>query len=191
MQQDCLGRFQTEPVRTSSPTLPKESIAYSMGLIIRSSAIHAAGCYTTTPIRKGARVTEYTGHRLTKAEADTAYEESPITYLFGLGDGTIVIDGHATAMFINHSCDANCETSEEDDRVWIKAIRNIAAGEEITYDYCLYDGGDDEAKCNCGAKKCRGTMYSPEEVRKRKAAQKKALLKKKGKTGKRAKAAKL
>ena len=51
-----------------------------MGLIIRSSAIHAAGCYTTTAIRKGARVAEYTGHRLTKAEADQAYEASPITY---------------------------------------------------------------------------------------------------------------
>ena len=146
-----------------------------MGLIIRSSAIHAAGCYTTTPIRKGARVAEYTGHPLTKAEADQAYEASPITYLFGLGDGSVVIDGHSAAMFINHSCDAKCETSEEKGRVWIKAIRPIAAGEEITYDYCLYDGGEDEALCNCGAKKCRGTMYSKEEVKRRKAAAKKAL----------------
>ena len=146
-----------------------------MALIIRSSAIHAAGCYTTTPIRKGQRVIEYTGHRLTKAEADKAYEESPITYLFGLGDGKIVIDGHSMAMFINHSCDANCETSEINGRVWIKAIRNIAPGEEITYDYCLYDGGDDPALCNCGAKTCRGTMYSPQEIRRRKAAAKRAL----------------
>jgi hypothetical protein len=148
-----------------------------MGLIIRSSVIHAAGCYTTSPIRKGARVAEYTGPRITKAEADARYEDSPITYLFGLGDGSIVIEGHCTAMFINHSCDANCETSEEDGRVWIRAIRHIAAGEEITYDYCLYDGGDDEATCNCGAKKCRGTMYSPEEIRRRKAAQKRAARK--------------
>ncbi|MGA3373075.1 MAG: SET domain-containing protein-lysine N-methyltransferase [Terracidiphilus sp.] len=144
-----------------------------MALIIRSSAIHAAGCYTTTSIRKGAHVAEYTGPRLTKAEADQAYEASPITYLFGLGDGSVVIDGHCMAMFINHSCDANCETSEEDGRVWIKAIRKIAPGEEITYDYCLYDGGDDEAICNCGAAKCRGTMYSKEEVRRRKVAAKK------------------
>ncbi|MFZ1084407.1 MAG: SET domain-containing protein-lysine N-methyltransferase [Terracidiphilus sp.] len=148
-----------------------------MGLIIRSSAIHAAGCYTTTPIRKGERVAEYTGHRLTKDEADIAYETSPITYLFGLGDGSVVIDGHCATMFINHSCDANCETSEEEDRVWVTAIKNIKAGEEITYDYCLYDGGDDEARCNCGAKKCRGTMYSKEEIRRRKAAAQKALKK--------------
>jgi SET domain-containing protein len=164
-----------------------------MALIIRSSAIHAAGCYTTTPIRKGARVAEYTGPRLSKDQADQAYEDSPITYLFGLGDGSMVIDGHSMAMFINHSCDPNCETNEENNRVWIKAIRKIAAGEEITYDYCLYDGGDDEAICNCGAKKCRGTMYSSEEIRRRKAAQKKAVKKatkkKRGKrkTGKSAK----
>ena len=77
----------------------------------------------------------------------------------------------------SHSCDPNCETEEVDGRVWIKAIRNIAPAEEITYDYCLYDGGDDEAICNCGAPKCRGTMYSKEEIRRRKAAAKKAALK--------------
>jgi len=75
-----------------------------MALIIRSSAIHASGCYTTTAIRKGRRVAEYTGPRLTKAEADAAYENSSITYLFGLGDGSVVIDGQCTAMYINHSC---------------------------------------------------------------------------------------
>jgi SET domain-containing protein len=156
---------------------PKKASHIRMGLIIRSSAIHAAGCYTTSPIRKGVRVAEYSGPLLTKAEADARYEASPITYLFGLGDGSMVIDGHCMAMFINHSCDANCETSEVDGRVWITAIRNIAAGEEITYDYCLYDGGDDEGICNCGKAKCRGTMYSKEEIRRRKAAVNKAALK--------------
>ncbi|MFP5204131.1 MAG: SET domain-containing protein-lysine N-methyltransferase, partial [Acidobacteriota bacterium] len=83
-----------------------------MGLIIRSSAIHAAGCYTTARIRKGARVAEYAGHKMTKEQADVCYEDSPVTYLFGLGDGSIVIDGHSAAMFINHSCSPNCETEE-------------------------------------------------------------------------------
>lgn len=151
-----------------------------MGLIIRSSAIHAAGCYTTSPIRKGARVAEYDGPRLKKDEADACYDASPITYLFGLGDGSIVIDGHCMAMFINHSCDPNCETEEVGGRVWIRAIRKIDAGEEITYDYCLYDGDDDEAVCNCGAKDCRGTMYSETEVRRRKTQASKARNQKSG-----------
>jgi SET domain-containing protein len=148
-----------------------------MALITRSSAIHSTGCFTTTAIRIGRRVAEYTGPRLTKAEADAAYENSSITYLFGLGDGSVVIDGQGTAKYINHSCDPNCESVEIGGRVWIKAIRNIAPGEEITYDYCLYDGDDGEALCNCGAANCRGTMYSKTEVRRRKAAAKKALKK--------------
>lgn len=145
-----------------------------MGLIIRSSAIHAAGCYTTTPIAKGARVTEYTGPRITKELADEKYETSITTYLFGLGDGSYVIDGHGIAMFINHSCDPNCQTDEVKGRVWIKCIRDIAAGEELTYDYNLYDGGEDEALCNCGAETCRQTMYSVEEIARRKRAAAKA-----------------
>jgi SET domain-containing protein len=70
-------------------------------------------------------------------------------------------------MFLNHSCDPNCETDESHGRVWIQAIRDIAPGEELTYDYCLYDGDEDEASCNCGAPACRKTMYSPEEIARR------------------------
>ncbi len=154
-----------------------------MGLIIRSSAIHAAGCYTTTSIHKGERVAEYTGPRMSKDEADVRYENLPITYLFGLGDGSVVIDGHCTAMFINHSCDPNCQTEEIRGRVWIRSIRKIAAGEEITYDYCLYDGDGEDATCNCGAKRCRGTMYSKEELRRLKRVEKKAASKTQKKAG--------
>ncbi|MGC2637701.1 MAG: SET domain-containing protein-lysine N-methyltransferase [Acidobacteriaceae bacterium] len=145
-----------------------------MGLIIRSSAIHAAGCYTTSQVRKGTHIVEYTGPRISKEEADEKYATSPTTYLFGVGDGSVVIDGHGTAMFINHSCDPNCETEEIDGKVWIIALRNIPAGAELTYDYNLYDGDDDEAHCNCGAKNCRKTMYAPEEMRRRARAERKA-----------------
>jgi hypothetical protein len=143
-----------------------------MGLIIRSSAIHAAGCYTTSHIAKNTPVVEYTGPRITKQLADERYQNSSMTYLFGVGDGSTVIDGHGTAMFINHSCDPNCETDERDGRVWVIALRDIAPGEELTYDYNLYDGDEDDARCNCGSANCRQTMYSPEEIRRRKRAAK-------------------
>ena len=56
-------------------------------LVIRSSDIHAAGCFTVDDIPKGARVLEYTGERITKAEGDDRYDGRPFTYLFGIGDG--------------------------------------------------------------------------------------------------------
>lgn len=140
-----------------------------MALIIRSSDIHAAGCYTTAAIRRGTRVVEYTGPRISPERADEIYDGRSTTYLFGLRNGKEIIDGHGVAMFINHSCDPNCETDEINGRVWIIALRNIKAEEELTYDYMLYDGAeDDPAPCSCGAKKCRGTMYSPQEIRRQK-----------------------
>jgi uncharacterized protein len=147
-----------------------------MGLIIRSSSIHAAGCYTTSPIPKNVKVVEYTGPRISKREADALFENSKITYLFGIGDGSTVINGHGMAMYINHSCDPNCETEELNGRVWVMSLRSIAPGEELTYDYNLYDGDEDEAHCYCGAGNCRKTMYSPEEIaRRKKVARRKAL----------------
>jgi SET domain-containing protein len=153
-----------------------------MALIVRSSAIHAAGCYTTTSVRAGERISEYTGRRISKEEADALYMDYPVTYLFGLGDGAVVIDGFCTAMFINHSCEGNCETSEDQEgRVWITAIKDIPADGEITYDYCLYEGGDDPCTCYCGATTCRGSMYSKDELKRRKAEARKAAKKKRAK----------
>ena len=137
------------------------------GLVIRSSSIHAAGCYTMRPIRKGAQVCEYDGPRLSKAIADQQYEGRPVTYLFACGLDT-VIDGFGTAMFLNHCCDPNCETEQDEDgRIFISATRDIAAGEELTYEYNLHDSDEDNQDCYCGAPLCRGTMFSDQELKRR------------------------
>src|SRR5260370_29977242 len=135
-----------------------------MSLVIRRSQIHADGVYTTAPIKRRSIVAEYTGPRLTNSQADDIYEHSPRTYLFGLVDGEHAVDGAGIAAFINHSCHPNCEADEIRGPVSIRAIRNIPAGEELAYDYNLWDGDlDDLALCCCGRKKCRGSMYSEKE----------------------------
>jgi hypothetical protein len=60
--------------------------------------------------------------------------------------------------------------------VILRAIRDIVPGEELAYDYNLYDGDlEDSAVCLCGAKRCRGSMYAPKELlRRKKLAKKKA-----------------
>lgn len=162
-----------------------------MSLVIRRSNIHNAGCYTKAPIKKGTQIIEYTGPRLTVAAANRKYKNAVRTYLFGLDDEKHVIDGEGTAAFINHSCAPNCEPDEIAGRVYIFALRNIKSGEELTYDYSLYDGElDDESICLCGAKKCRGTMYSDEEMARRKKLLKKQELAKKKRAAGRGKKAK-
>jgi uncharacterized protein len=144
------------------------NLDFTMPLVIRRSEIHGDGVYTTSPIARGRVVAEYTGPRLTNEAADEIYDFSPRTYLFGLIDGERVIDGDGIAAFINHSCAPNCEADEIHGRVIIRAIRRIAAGEELAYDYNLYDGDlDDPAPCFCGSRKCRGNMYSEEELKRR------------------------
>jgi SET domain-containing protein len=133
-------------------------------LITRSSDIHAAGCFALEDIPKGTTVLEYTGERISKEEGDRRYDGRTFTYLFGVGDGKVVIDGHGMGMFVNHSCQPNCEVDEVGGRIFIKTLRKLTVGEELTYDYWLYDG-DDDAPCYCGSKKCRGSMYSPEELK--------------------------
>jgi len=89
-----------------------------------------------------------------------------------------VIDGEGTGAFLNHSCDPNCEVDEIKGRVWIFAIRDIARGEELVWDYNLYDD-EDPAPCYCGSPKCRGTMYSREwmaKMRRKETRQKKKAL---------------
>jgi SET domain-containing protein len=132
-----------------------------MPLVVRPSPIHSVGVYAAAPIRKGTRIVEYTGERITVEEADRRYDGVSCTYLYGLDDGRTVIDGHGLGAYLNHSCDPNCEVDEVKGRVWLFAIRDIAAGEELVWDYNLYDD-EDPAPCYCGSRKCRGTMYSRE-----------------------------
>ena len=52
--------------------------------------------------------------------------------------------------------------------MFIFAIRDINAGEELTYDYNLYDGElDDLAPCSCGSRNCRRSMYAETEIARR------------------------
>ena len=145
--------------RTATPSTPR--------LLIRSSDIHAAGVTTLDPIPRGRRILEYDGPRITKDLADERYADRPVTYLFSIDGSADVIDGFSMAMFVNHSCAPNCETEESGGRIFIKAIRDIAAGEELVYEYNLHDSNDDHADCHCGAPQCRGTMFSDQELKRR------------------------
>lgn len=97
--------------------------------------IYGFGLFTTVPITKGTFIIQYIGKMLTADEAN----EKGGQYLFEINsrwtiDGT---DRKNTARYINHSCKPNCEsdTDERNKRVYISAIKNIAPGEELTYDY--------------------------------------------------------
>jgi SET domain-containing protein len=145
----------------------------------RRSPIHGTGVFATRRIRKGARVIEYVGERVSHAEADRRYEDKDAndshTFLF-IVDRRTVIDagvGGNAARFVNHSCAPNCETVIEDRRVFIYALRDIDPGEELAYDYLIQREPDDPPdveevfRCRCGAATCRGNMLAPKHMPRR------------------------
>lgn len=157
------------------PILPREAYPFA----IRRSAIQGRGAFATRRIRKGERIIEYTGERISNAEADRRYDDDRMrrhhTYLFTLTQRTVVDGGVGgnESRYINHSCDPNCEAVIEDGRIWIDARRTIRKGEELSYDY-KYErmGGDDEGDeekypCHCGARRCRGTILLPKRKKPR------------------------
>ena len=91
------------------------------------------GLYATTPIPKGACIIEYVGRQVSAEEEDTSKSK----YLFEVRKG-LTLDGKPKwnkAGYINHSCKPNAETEIHRSRIFILAIKNIKAGEEVTYDY--------------------------------------------------------
>jgi len=92
------------------------------------------GLKTKVPFKKGDFVIEYIG--IKRKNKDIEYHTGK--YLFEIDD-KITIDGsprYNLARYINHSCSPNCEVEiNEDNRIMIEAIKNIKAGEELTYDY--------------------------------------------------------
>ena len=133
---------------------------------VRKSGVHGRGVYATKPIAKGARIIEYTGRRVLWEDVPNDLND-PHTFLFGLDNGKDVIDprtGGNEARWINHSCDPNCESIEENGRVFIYALRNLRPGEELFYDYALQVDEpitrevEKESRCLCRTSRCRGTM---------------------------------
>ena len=119
-------------------------------------------------------VGEYQGRIIDESqEGDTSSAEisdPAYTLLFAI-DETHTIDAGVNGnsiRYMNHSCEPNCESSVEGDKVFVRALTNIRPGEELNYDYNLRPGdsadGLDAYACNCGSKKCRGTMLDPDLV---------------------------
>ena len=139
---------------------------------IRKSKIQGRGAFATRRLRAGARIMEYTGEVISQDEANRRYNDDTMgrhhTFLFAVDDDR-VIDGAVggnESIYINHSCAPNCDAVIDGGRIYIEALRDIAPGEELAYDYAyvLPERHSPAAKrrfpCSCGAATCRGTMLA-------------------------------
>ena len=152
-------------------TLPSSSA--QRRIQTRRSGVHGKGVFAVQDIAEGEVLIEYTGEIISWLEAQERHPHDPLqpnhTFYFHV-DEDRVIDAHRggnSARWINHSCAPNCYADEQDGRIFITALRNIAAGEELNYDYGLMleerytPKLKAEYPCYCGAPQCRGTLLAP------------------------------
>lgn len=152
---------------------PAENSLYE----VRPSRIHGMGVFARADIAKETRILEYVGERISKEES-LRRRQGGNFFVFIVTD-QFDIDGAVDwnpARFINHSCAPNCEARMEDERIWIIALRDIKAGEELGFNYG-YDLQDyEDHPCSCGAANCLGFMVAEEHFEdvRRKEARKRA-----------------
>ncbi len=142
---------------------------------VRRSGVHGKGVFALQDIAEGETVIEYVGEIISWDEAQDRHPHDPKdpnhTFYFHVNEDKVIdaLHGGNSSRWINHSCDANCEADEQNERIFIKALRNIHAGEELNYDYGLIIDEPYTKKllaeypCWCGSANCRGTLLSPKD----------------------------
>lgn len=137
------------------------------------SPVHGLGAFAERGLPAGALLGVYTGRRYAPGQVAGPGWDRQLTYLFQLSNGEMIdgAEGGNATRHLNHSCEPNCEASEEHDRRGrpvpvFRTLRAVAAGEELFIDYSL--GCDDgslpsDYPCRCGAANCRGTLLAGPE----------------------------
>jgi len=167
-------RSRSEPA-TQTPPRPA-SPSRLRRIQSRRSGVHGRGVFALADLAEGETLIEYVGEIISWDEALRRHPHDPSnphhTFYFHI-DETHVIDAHVggnSSRWINHSCDPNCEAEVVDGRVFIRALRNIPAGEELFYDYGLVIDEPYTARlkadypCWCGSPRCRGTLLAPKKA---------------------------
>lgn len=116
---------------------------------------HGKGVVATESIAAGELVLNFAGPIVHRSQLPVPYERVPDRYLqidqeLYLGASGDLDD------FVNHSCDPNTGIRIDGSQVYLRALRPIVIGEEITYDYSTTMDEDDwEMDCACNASHCR------------------------------------
>ena len=135
----------------------------------KKSHVHGRGLFAVQNIKKGLKIIEYIGDKVTKKEGDKRADKQIKQYKKNKNNGMVYIfelnklydiDGFVThnhAKHINHSCNPNCEVEIINNEIWISAIKNIKKNTELSYNYGYsYDIDYVDHICKCGSSKCVG-----------------------------------
>jgi SET domain-containing protein len=132
-------------------------------LRVGTSAIEGQGVFALEPIAPRKKIGEIRGESVSQREAfaraRVAREQSGHVFMIAVSDRR-AIDATASTdplRFANHACEPNMVLKIQQGRAEFYALRDIAAGEELTADYgATHHAG--KLACRCGAARCRGWL---------------------------------
>jgi hypothetical protein len=124
--------------------------------VVRHSGIAGRGLFASTAIAQEEIVCIKAGHLLTKTEF-AQYAAVANDAELQIADGLFLApvaeaQFEDLMMFLNHSCEPNVGIQGQ---IVFVAMRDIAAGEELTLDYATIDHDSEPMPCQCGAEFCR------------------------------------
>jgi SET domain-containing protein len=122
-------------------------------LVVRDAGAKGRGLFAMRAFAVGETVVELGGEIRTTAELT-----DDVMALQVGADRWLCSAGEHLDDFANHSCDPNCGFVVAD-RLALIALRPIAAGDEITWDYSTsIDEPEWSLDCRCGSASCRGVV---------------------------------
>lgn len=128
---------------------------YLPKVVRRRSKLHGWGVFAAEDINKNKYIIDYAGELIPQKESEkreARYLRKGRIWCFRINRAwsrDANVDGNI-ARFINHSCTPNCYSFIADRTIWIRAGRNIRAGEELTYDYNTEGGKTIACRCRPG-----------------------------------------
>lgn len=123
----------------------------------RSTDNRGDGAFAIAPIARGETVAVFGGFPVSRAQLETLPEERKRRSI-QIDSDLFLVSGETREPgdMVNHSCDPSCGMRGD---IVVVAMRDIAVGEELTYDYAMSDASDyDEFHCACGTAVCRGQI---------------------------------
>ena len=157
--------FQSSAIKTTIHWSPRDSP--KVGLIL--TANHGLALIASQSITAGEPLMAFDGPVHEWGHTTKNLENKPPQFLrdhcVQIGEASSK-DSVGLARYANHCCDPNCGIT---DLIWITAMRDIAPGTELTWDYAMTEDNDWWMECSCGAKGCRrviaGYRHLPPERR--------------------------
>jgi SET domain-containing protein len=122
----------------------------------RGSSVHGDGVFAVEPITRNTRIIDYAGELVRNGPESRSREERDLkagcVWVFRINrawsrDAAV---GGNIARFINHSCAPNCRFEVASKTIWIRAVRAIRTGEELTYDYAIIGARTLPCRCRPG-----------------------------------------